>query len=232
MLERVHLRRFKKFEDIEVVLRPFTVLMGENSSGKTTVLQALNCALNSFYTRKLVHTDPAKGTIVQREGVMLRTLPGLDVSDLREIYYGKASRGGSVPGAQAGARIDLYDDKGNIYKLQIITLFGNLNIKCVSTKRDVGNNPDLHNLPPLIISGFVGLQDTEERTFPLAIRKRLESGKVSEIIRNLVLNIKVNKPQAYNMLVERLAKDFDFHLDEIGFDEQRDFSVKATFQDE
>lgn len=223
MLERVHLQRFKKFEDVEVVLRPFTVLMGENSSGKTTVLQAINCALNSLYIRKLVTNDSPKGIVVQKEGVMMRTLPGLDTSDSREIYYGKASRGGSVPGAQAGARIDLYDDKGNIYKLQIITLFGNLNVKCVSTKRDVNNNPDLHTLPPLFISGFVGLHNTD--------RRRLESGKVSEIIRNLVLTIKSNKPKAYDMLVDRLAKDFDFHLDEIGFDERRDVNVKATFQD-
>lgn len=46
MLTQIHLERFKKFRDVKIQLRPFTVLMGENSSGKTTALQAINLALN------------------------------------------------------------------------------------------------------------------------------------------------------------------------------------------
>ena len=45
MLSKIHLQRFKKFENVDIQLHPFTVLMGENSSGKTTILQSINFAL-------------------------------------------------------------------------------------------------------------------------------------------------------------------------------------------
>lgn len=57
MLLRIRLQRFKKFQDVEVYLQPVTVLMGENSSGKTTVLQAINLALDSLVTHQLVDSD-------------------------------------------------------------------------------------------------------------------------------------------------------------------------------
>lgn len=55
MLTALRLQRFKKFEDMEVQLRPFTVLMGENSSGKTTVLQAANFGLTLLGRYGLVY---------------------------------------------------------------------------------------------------------------------------------------------------------------------------------
>lgn len=230
MLSRVHLQRFKKFEDVEVILGPFTVLMGENSSGKTTVIQAINCALNSLYVHKLVYTDPKKGPVIRKKGVGLKALPGLNVSDFRELYYGKISRGGKTAGA-GGATIDIADEKGNNYSLQILSLFGDFNIKTIALRTKVSDNATLHSLPPLFISGFVGLQTLEERAFPRAMQDRLQTGRVSEIIRNLVLDTREKKPDAYKKLKTRLEKDFDFYLDEIEFDEEHDLSVRASFQD-
>jgi AAA15 family ATPase/GTPase len=41
MLTRVHLRNFKRFDDVEFELGERVVLIGPNNSGKTTALQAL-----------------------------------------------------------------------------------------------------------------------------------------------------------------------------------------------
>lgn len=49
MITRVRLQRFKKFKDNEIILKPFTVLMGENSCGKTTVIQAVNLSLSLIH---------------------------------------------------------------------------------------------------------------------------------------------------------------------------------------
>lgn len=38
LITKVKLQRFKKFKNNEIILKPFTVLMGENSCGKTTVI--------------------------------------------------------------------------------------------------------------------------------------------------------------------------------------------------
>ncbi|MEN8216259.1 MAG: AAA family ATPase [Pseudomonadota bacterium] len=41
MLTRIHIKNFKRFNDIEIELGKTVVLIGPNNSGKTTALQAL-----------------------------------------------------------------------------------------------------------------------------------------------------------------------------------------------
>jgi AAA15 family ATPase/GTPase len=230
MLSRIHLERFKKFQNITVELRPFTVLMGENSSGKTTVIQAINLALNTLAAHDFISAD--NGNVkIRKRGVGLTTLPGMSLADYRELYYAKIHRGGSTKGAE-GASIELVDDKNNIYRLRITSLFGSYNIKCLSAPKDLKTSPNLHNTPPLFISGFVGLSLSEERAFPRILQDRLRSGHVSTIIRNLVLDAKQKSADSFKKLQQRLAKDFDFYLDEdINFDTEHDLFVKAHFRD-
>ncbi|MEG4634361.1 ATP-binding protein [Microcoleus sp. AR_TQ3_B6] len=229
MLERIRLERFKKFSEVEVYLHPFTVLMGENSSGKTTVLQALNFSLIVLSTGNLVTN--ANGNIkVKKTGIGLPTLPGIVLADYRELFYSKISRGGTAKGA-GGTTIELFDNKQNVYRLQIRSLFGNFNAKCTSSSNDLSKNPDIHTKPPLYISGFVGLLTSEERAFPVAIKDRLRSGQVSAIIRNLLLDTKEKKPDKFTRLEKRLADDFDFRLGNIFFEQQRDLYVTANYEE-
>lgn len=51
MLERVHIRNFKAIRDATVDLDRFTVIVGPNSSGKTSILQAIYC-LDFTYEKK------------------------------------------------------------------------------------------------------------------------------------------------------------------------------------
>ena len=90
--------------------------------------------------------------------------------------------------------IDLFDEKQNCYKLQIQSLFGTYNIKCISVETDLLNSPMLHLHPPLFISGFVGLRPNEQRVFPVTILDRLQYGQVSEIVRHLVLEVREKGP--------------------------------------
>lgn len=48
MLERVRIRDFKGIHDLTVDLEPFTVLVGANGSGKSTILQAIYCVDFSY----------------------------------------------------------------------------------------------------------------------------------------------------------------------------------------
>src|SRR6266478_5335849 len=48
MIESIQLTNFKCFEDQKVVLRPLTLLAGLNSSGKSTVIQALLLLRQSY----------------------------------------------------------------------------------------------------------------------------------------------------------------------------------------
>lgn len=230
MITKVKLERFKKFKGNEVILKPFTVLMGENSCGKTTVIQAINLALNTFSKSDLITLKNGVAN-PKAKGIGATTLPGINISDFRELYYGKISRQSKKSNKTFGAVISIIDDKENVYKLQVSSLFGGFNLKCLSTPKDVSNSPTIYNYAPLLISGFVGLQETEQRSFPVNIRQHLSSGNVSSIIRNLVLDLKKNNVENYNKLKERLVNDFSFYLDNVDFNEQKDLFVKAAYSE-
>jgi AAA ATPase domain len=228
MLTQLQLRRFKKFRALDVHLKPFTVLMGENSSGKTTVLQATNLALSSLRRHDFVRLSDglAQKVTVRKKGVGLTELHGLALSDFRELYYGKAfSPKKDFPG---GCTVELIDDGGNVYRLRITSLFGGFNIKCDSSPDELSNGPTLHQKYPLFISGFVGLLPREERLFRVAMQERLRLGQVSAVLRNLLLDTMEHEPDRYKLLVARMQNDFDFHLDELDFNEESDVYRSTT----
>ena len=230
MITRVRLQRFKKFKDNEIILKPFTVLMGENSCGKTTVIQAVNLSLNTFAKSDLITLKNGK-TVPKTRGIGATVLPGINISDFRELYYGKVSRQSKKSNKSFGAIVELEDDKYNIYKLQVSSLFGGFNLKCLSDISDLKNSPIIYSYTPLLISGFVGLQETEQRSFPVNIRQHLSSGNVSAVIRNLVLDLKKNNEENYKMLQLRLIQDFGFYLDDVVFNEQKDMFIKAAYSE-
>lgn len=230
MIRELRVKRFKKFDELAVELQPFTVLMGENNSGKTTVLQAINLALLSLWRFNLVTEDRAGNVKVKNKGAFWRELGGMDLSDNRELFYAKRHIGGKGGGALP-LEIEVEDQQGNIYRVGIQSIFGSFNVKCLSTEAELTNFPLLHKKPPLYISGFVGLQPEEERSFPRVIQSRLDRGLVSEVLRNVLLDTKENAPDAFESLTQRLNEDFNFNLGEVSFDQLRDVYVSATYDD-
>lgn len=230
MISRIQLKRFKKFKSLSVDFSPFTVLMGENSCGKTSVLQALNLAHVALYTTPFITVDNQGKVKIRPKGVGLTKLPGIDLSDFRELYFGKRSRASRTE-KWTGTSIELQDGNGNLYKLQVTSLFGGFNVKCISQPQDFKSSPQLQRKPPLLISGFVGLTPTEERVFPVALIDRLRSGHVSSVIRNLIFDTKHNAPQKYESLKKRLMRDFGFYLDSVLFDEKSDLYVTAQYSE-
>jgi predicted ATPase len=227
MLSKIRLQHFKKFKDVEITLRPFTVLMGENSSGKTTILQAINFALQGLHTRNLITTKNGTVQVADRGTVYkLDELPAINISKVGELYYGgKVSK--KVP-----AQVELTDLHDNVYRLQITSLFGSFNLKCVSSPEDLQAHPILHLSLPLLISGFVGLNATEERAFPKAIHNRVQTGRMSEIIRNLILDIKEQSGgKAYEQISRILDRYFNFHIDTVKFDKEQDLYITASFSE-
>lgn len=230
MIKTLELKRFKKFEHTTIELGELSILVGENSSGKTTILQAINLALHAFSRMKLYSTT--NGVAKPRsKGVGCRELPGILNNDFRELYYAKKSRGSQRGNGAIGAELFLTDDKSNCFGIQISSLFGGYNITPLSKASQIANAPEIHQKEALLISGFVGLSSSEEKTLSLSLRNRLRDGRASEIIRNLLLDTKESVPENYTLLVQRLEKDFGFIIDDVAFNEQEDINVHAYYDE-
>lgn len=232
MIKELKLVKFKKFENTSVSLMPFTILMGENSCGKTTILQAINLALNAFSKKELYQNDRNGKVKPRSKGVGSNFLEGLKNTDFRELYYAKKSRNNG-PGRKSdiGCTIEVIDDYNNNYKMQISSLFGNYNLTPLSRASDFNDNAVLHNYEPLLISGFVGVSSQEERSLSLAIKSKLQNGDVSGVIRNLLYDTKEQVPDNYELLVKRLADDFGFKIAEVDFSEKKDIYVRAYYSE-
>ena len=72
-----------EFESVELQLNPFTILMGENGCGKTTLLQAIALALRIYTTTDLIkYNDRIKKFTFRKKGVPYTMLPGFEIEDL------------------------------------------------------------------------------------------------------------------------------------------------------
>ncbi|CAM5621855.1 Energy-coupling factor transporter ATP-binding protein EcfA2 OS=Streptomyces albaduncus OX=68172 GN=FHS32_001669 PE=4 SV=1 [Streptomyces griseoloalbus] len=66
MINHITLINFKAFRRLELTLGPLTLLTGLNSSGKSSVLQALGLLRQSYETQMLVRTRRAGRAAAQR----------------------------------------------------------------------------------------------------------------------------------------------------------------------
>ena len=86
MLEHLHIRNFKRFEEIEVELGSTVLFIGPNNAGKTSALQAL--ALWQVGVQRW-HEKRGKGTSArQRSGVSInrRDLLSLPSPDCKQMW--------------------------------------------------------------------------------------------------------------------------------------------------
>src|SRR4051812_30404681 len=93
LLKRVTLENFCGFAGkFEVALAPFTVLVGPNNGGKTTVLSAIRFALESFRRYFGGQHEPDLGRI--RPGEWNAELGPIDrllgVKDINQFYHGRS----------------------------------------------------------------------------------------------------------------------------------------------
>lgn len=65
MIEKVQFRNFKAYRSLDLELEPFTVVVGPNASGKTTLLEGLQLATRAGFLGSL----PGEANVPEREGM-------------------------------------------------------------------------------------------------------------------------------------------------------------------
>jgi len=77
MLTRLHIKNFKRFDDVEIELGKTVVLIGPNNAGKTTALQALALWEQGIkcWLYKRPHQNSLNGATINRRDLTATPVP-------------------------------------------------------------------------------------------------------------------------------------------------------------
>ncbi len=226
-LVAVEIDGLKGFDSVEVELQPMTVLTGPNNSGKSTVLQAIALAFEVL--RRCIDTERWTLRSTGRALVNFEFLPVNEPRDLWFQQIWKPSKQG-----ERYIRVGLRFSNGFKCVARIRFLFGGLNVGI----EPVVPKPDEHMLKalfksiPVLLPATPGPDTHETYTTPAQVHRLLNIREPSRVLRNVLLRLQEpENEEARNFVASVLYRYFDTILEEISFDELRDFEIRAPIRE-
>lgn len=224
MLERVIIRNFKRFDDVEIELGDTVVFIGPNNAGKTTALQALalwELGLRRWTEKRRGDTPESRpGVAINRRDILALPVPNAQLlwKDLRIRESGREN------GQQWNKNIRI--------EIQVDGIDSSQRWSC-GLEFDYANSESLYcrplrldekgtkrsDVPPAAMDVRVaylppmsGLAATEVRLDPGAVEVRLGEGRTAEVLRNLCLQVHSKGADDWGSLVERIKRLFGVTL--------------------
>ncbi|MBM3436268.1 MAG: hypothetical protein FJY07_08660 [Bacteroidetes bacterium] len=231
-INKVHIKNFKKFEELVTDLSSFDCLVGANNSGKSTLLQSL--ALFDFVLHNCLSVKQINGDLNDQRifEVKNRSIPPEEFMVL--------------PVANA---IDLWTDKiaqkrGKHILIEIEVEFNNskkvkasvdLNFNRYSVSIDTDNEQswleDLTKYKISYLPVFSTFLTQEEKRTQAVIEDALSRGRVNSVIRNLLFDLKSRGEIRYLEHVLQNAIPTFANLN-IKFDEVTDKYIEVSYKEE
>ena len=224
LLTKVRIENFKRFERLEVELKPLDCLVGPNNSGKTTLLQAL--ALFDFCVHHCLNKKNG-GYELKRRTISPEEFYILPVSDPMELWTDrKTMSGGKQKRIQIRATFDDRQEVTATVKLDF-NRFG-IGVETAESSQEWLAQLAAYRIAYLpVFSVFLA---QEERRTPAVIDDELARGHVHSVIRNLLLDLK--KENRHGDLLDALRRSFpNLEKMEIEFDEVSDRYISVVYQE-
>ena len=225
MLERLIIRNFKRFDEVDIELGEAVVFIGPNNSGKTSALQAL--ALWELGVKRW-HERRGDAPPKKRSGVTLnrRDLVSLPVPETSLLWRHLHTR--DVSRDEAGKQ---RTDNVRV-QIEVHGIAQGMKWEC-GLEVDYANPESLYcrplgwasgrtagdPIPPAALEATVaylppmsGLSANELRLDPGAIRVRMGEGRTAEVLRNLCYRLASEDADGWNRLVDHVATLFGVTL--------------------
>jgi len=218
------LERFKAFKKFSIDFDDTTLLVGANSSGKTTILQAIRL----FFWCISVCGRKEGGTVFFKKSVMpfteFRLIPA---HDLRELVYQ-----GITPNKKS-IGIVLTGELGNglVLSFRIYSAYSIL--MAVDPERPTPSSLEISKFDafarvPLYIPGFFGVVTKELLAVNARLEELLSSGHHNEVLRNMLLRLKGND-KGISRLRELVHTEFKVTALDIPFSEKETEFLRAAY---
>jgi hypothetical protein len=234
MLRQVQLERFRGFERLDACLSPATVVVGPNSSGKTTLLHAIRFALTAFDdslnagTSRLSKQRGADGWIeVVNQSLIPDYTRYLPLAPWESLFY--RQRTGENQNFTIHLSFDETDDiraielcvtcaRNSQLKLDIsihapllATRIAPLPKKTGQINREIVSFVEQHAARAVFIPSFYGVVREEEYRSGVVMDRLLGAGDQSHIVRNLVSRLSA---EAFTRLNAFLNESINAQLSE------------------
>ncbi len=223
-LRSLSLERFKTFKKFEIDFDGTTLLVGANSSGKTTILQAIRL----FFWCISVCGRRESGTVYFKKAVMpfteFRLIPA---HDLRELVYQ-----GTTPNKKS-IGIVLSGRLGNGLALSFRIYSAYSILMAVEPERPTPPTLEVSQFDaiarvPLYIPGFFGVVTKELLAVNARLEELLSSGHHNEVLRNMLLRLKGND-EGIARLRELVRTEFKVTSLDVPFSEKETEFLRAAY---
>lgn len=223
-LKDITVSNFKAIKKAKIPLgKNVTVLVGPNSCGKSSILQAIHWA-----TRSASNIKPGK----QGRTLLFDDIDYMPSSDPVGTFYkgrlGTKSRSNSIT-------VSFRHTSSIVAKVSIRTITGDSGIKAKITGRTaVSPYKQKSHLISAYIPGVAGILEKEKRTVHSDILRKAASGQAGEVLRNILLNLKEdstisgensNNLKYLNRYIQEIYSEIDI---DVSFDDRSDLHIAAN----
>ena len=226
MLTKLTIRNFKRFGEVEIELGNPVVFIGPNNSGKTSAMQALalwDIGLKRWNEKRLGKSTPEKrpGVTINRRDLIAVPVPGANLL-WRDLHVRKVRKDGGRQKTR-NVRIDIIvqgvmEDRSWTCGLEF-DYANEESFYCRPLRCPPGKDPERMPIPKeasRILISFLppmsGLAATETRLDQGAINMRIGEGRTAEVLRNLCYQVRTEKPELWQKIVEHIHDLFGSKL--------------------
>lgn len=197
-LTRFKIQHFRQFENtVSVPMRPITMLIGANNSGKSTILQALNVFQFCLENCLVQNGETGKKLSLKKQNIGPDDIGRLPIASPTDLW----------PNGRTGKPIVLtatYQD-GTELKFELSLVHNLFNIAPT-----ISNCPDeqafLTSFRIQFVPIFSGLLPREELLAEVSRSERVRAQRHGEIVRNLLLDLRKNQKTRWKLLTSALQR--------------------------
>ncbi len=225
-LKSLRIQRFKRFRDFHIDFDRLTLLVGTNSSGKTTVLQAIRLF---FWCVAVCLRKDGAGHRFTKAVIPFSDFRLIPAHDLRELSFQ-----GVTPNRRTlGILLTGTLESSLTLAFRIYASYSTLMVVDPEIKPDAAltdKQVTVVDRSPLYIPGFFGVVSRELLAHDARLEELLNSGHHNEVLRNIILRLKGDAARLSQLL--RIMKgEFQITGMDLPFSEKTTEFLRAEYSE-
>ena len=225
-LKSITLNRFKSFSEFIVNFDRITLLVGTNSSGKTSILQAIRFF---FWCINRCLREDGSGYRFAKAVIPFSDFHLIPAHSMRELAFQGVAPNSRTRGIVLKGTLE----NGLTLAFRIYASYSTLMVIDPEIQPDVPLSQEQISIidrPPLYIPGFFGVVNRELLAHDARLEELLNSGHHNEVLRNIILRLK-GDATSLSRLLQIMRDEFQITAMDLPFSEKTSEYLKAEYSE-